>query len=105
MNTKEKIAALVAHARTLAPEQLPKDVRGLVSNFQTLRGFAGLVPGVPQIPADPLSLLIPDDNSSAEILLDKMICLLLEPPLRRLPTLRPEHVRRERDRSPARCWR
>lgn len=76
MTTEQKVRAIVEQLRTIQPSDLAPELGSLVSDFQALRGLADLA-GV-KIPADPLSLLIPDDGTDLELVLDKVICLLLD---------------------------
>ncbi len=76
MTTHEKLAQLVETISNIRPDQLPDDIRELVSNFQAVRGLASLA-GV-AIPANPLAMVLPDDPADADILVDKLIALLFE---------------------------
>jgi hypothetical protein len=76
MTTEQKVRAIVDRLRTIKPADLSPELGSLVSDFQAIRGLADLA-GV-RIPADPLSLLIPDDGTDLDLALDKVICLLLD---------------------------
>jgi hypothetical protein len=76
VTTKEKVELIVARLRQINPAALSPELGNIVQDFQAIRGVADLV-GV-KIPADPLSLILPDDAVDLDIALDKVIALLID---------------------------
>jgi hypothetical protein len=76
VTTKEKVELIVARLRQINPAALSPELGNIVRDFQAIRGVADLV-GV-KIPADPLSLILPDDAVDLDIALDKVIALLID---------------------------
>lgn len=66
--TREKVAALVDHLRTMPPSAMSPEGRQLAEGYQIVAGLG----------FDPLPLLLPDSDAEADVLVDNLIGLLLE---------------------------
>lgn len=66
MTTLEKIRALVAEVRTMKPDDVTGQARGLVELSQIAAAFG----------IDPLDYLLPDSEAEADQLVDSLIALL-----------------------------
>ena len=79
MTTREKLLEVGERLATLAPENMPPELRDALTNLQAARGlpFLGKM-----IPADPLRYaighVIPDDPTTCDVMIDKLIALLLD---------------------------
>lgn len=80
MTTREKIVALVDALRTTPPDAIDDDARNLVELLQIAQGMG----------VDLLALIVPATDAEADVLVDKLLCLLLEVRGDDLPPFDPE---------------
>lgn len=79
MTTRAKLLAVGERLLALPPERMPADLRDVLTNLQAAKGLPILGR---MIPDDPLRYalghVIPDDDATCDVLIDKAIALLLQ---------------------------
>lgn len=79
LTTRAKLLAVGERLLAIPPENMPADLRDVLRNLQAAKGlpvFGRMIPDDPLRYA--IEHVIPDDDATCDVLIDKAIALLLE---------------------------